>query len=142
MSNNNKMLEKEIIEFHNQQAKVANETSILDKMEANVIAKLCPFKKGDKVIFTERHNNKDYFGVVSAIYFNGINSDAIDNRSNVNNPPIINSIRINGINSDAIDNRWVIYVRPTTKNFVSLKDRWNISDKVLGKRKGDKIRKA
>jgi len=117
MSNNNKMLEKEIIEFHNQQAKVANETSILDKMEANVIAKLCPFKKGDKVIFTERHNNKDYFGVVSAIYFNGINSDAIDNR-------------------------WVIYVRPTTKNFVSLKDRWNISDKVLGKRKGDKIRKA
>ena len=114
-----KELEKEIIDFHKQQAKIANESVALGKMEKAIIDKYCPFKNGDRVIFTEwwRGNGKDYFGIVE-------------------------SIRFKGISYEAIDNRWVIGVKPTTKDFIAIKDRYNQAYKYLGENKNDKIRKA
>ena len=114
-----KELEPEIIAYHEQDALIANEKSKLFKMEDAIIKKYCPFKKGDKVIFTEwwRGNEKDYFGIIS-------------------------SIRFKGIDEDAIDNRWVICIQPTTKDFTKPIGSYNTSHKFLGENKKDKIRKA
>ena len=114
-----KNLEKEIIYFHLQQSKIENENTILSEMEKSIIEKYCPFKKGDNVIFNEwwRENNKDYFGIVKGI-------------------------RFEGISEDAIDSRWVICVEPTTKDFSKPKGSYNASYKYLGENKKDVIRKA
>jgi len=114
-----KKLEQEIIDFHSKQADIAKEEVALSKMEEAIIKKYCPFKKGDKVIFTEwwRVNGKDYFGVVK-------------------------NIRFNGITSTAIDNRWVIGVESTTKDFSKPTGGYNSSYKYLGVNEKDIIRKA
>ena len=114
-----KELEKEIIEFHSKQAHIADLQVKLSEMEEKIIAKYCPFKKGDKVVFTEwwRGNGKDYFGVVKNIQFKGINPDAIDNR-------------------------WILWIVPTTKDFKNLKGGYNSSYKHLGINRNDKIRIA
>lgn len=119
IENKMKNLEQEIIDFHCQQAKIANEQTLLSKMEEAIIKKYCPFKKGDKVIFTEwwRGNGKNYFGIVKSISFNGINEEAIDNR-------------------------WVICVEPTTKDFLKTKGSYNSSYKYLGTNEKDIISKA
>lgn len=114
-----KKLEQEIIDFHRKQADIEKKQTALSKMEEAIIKKYCPFKKGDRVIFTEwwRGNGKDYFGIV-------------------------NNISFRGINEDAIDSRWVICVEPTTKDFSKPKGSFNSSYKYLGKNKKDIIRKA
>ena len=114
-----KNLEQEIIDFHCQQANIAKEQVALSKMEEAIIKKYCPFKKNDKVIFTEwwRGNGKDYFGKV-------------------------HSIRFKGITDDAIDKRWVICVVPTTKDFTKPLGSYNTAYKYLGINGKDIIRKA
>jgi hypothetical protein len=114
-----KNIEQEIIDFHCQQANIAKLQTELSKMEEAIIKKYCPFKKGDKVIFTEwwRGNGKDYFGKV-------------------------HSIRFKGITPDAIDNRWVICVIPITKDFNKPLGSYNSSYKYLGENEKDIIRKA
>jgi len=114
-----KQLEKEIIEFHGMQSEIADMEVKLSKLEEDIIKKYCPFKKGDKVIFTEwwRKNNKDYYGIINMIYFAGITDEAIDRR-------------------------WRIQIQPTTKLFVPMKDRYNQSYKMLGEYNGDIIRKS
>ena len=114
-----KKLEQEIIDFHCKQADIANEEVALSKMEEAIIKKYCPFKKGDKVIFTEwwRGNGKDYFG-------------------------IIRNIKFKGIDEDAIDSRWVICVEPTTKDFSKAKGSYNSAYKYLGENKKDIIKLA
>jgi hypothetical protein len=114
-----KNIEQEIIDFHCQQANIAEHQTKLSKMEEAIIKKYCPFKKGDKVIFTEwwRGNGKDYYGIV-------------------------HSIRFNGITQEAIDNKWVICVIPTTKDFNKPLGSYNSSYKYLGVNEKDIIRKA
>lgn len=114
-----KNLEKEIIEFHSQQAEIAKKQSKLSKLEKLIIERYCPFKKGDKVIFTEwwRGNGKDYYGIVKLI-------------------------RFKGIDENAIDSRWVITVEPTTKDFSKIKGGYNSAYKYLGENEKDIIRKA
>lgn len=114
-----KNLQQEIIDFHHKQSYIANEESLLLKMEKEIIKKYCNLKKGDKVIFTEwwRGNGKDYFGIVK-------------------------DIRFKGITKDAIDSKWIICVEPTTKDFTKPKNGFNSSYKYLGENEKDIIKKA
>jgi hypothetical protein len=83
----------------------------------DIVKDHCPYKKGDKVIYTEwwRGNGKDYYGVVTHVEYSPDRSAAID-----------------GL--------WKIAVSPTTKAFVSKQGQHTIN---LGHYyKGDKIRKA
>jgi hypothetical protein len=111
-------MENEIIEFNKKQSEINRLKDELSIMEKGIIKKYCPYKKGDKVIFTEwwRGNNKDYFGVVDYINFKGLDENAIDGK-------------------------WVIVIKPTTKDFKKYLGSYNSSLKYIGEDKRDVIRK-
>ncbi|MBP6538910.1 MAG: hypothetical protein KA234_01140 [Saprospiraceae bacterium] len=111
-----KELEQEIQDFHTKEAEIATESAKLYAMGKDIVQKYCPYKKGDKVIYTEwwRGNGKDYFGIIDGISFKGISEGAVDKR-------------------------WIITIMPCTKDWVPIKNRSGV---WLGKHKRDVIRKA
>lgn len=111
-------LPNEIIAYSDKLRDIESQEKELSKIESDIIEKYCPYKNGDKVVYTEwwRDNGKDYFGIVD-------------------------NIRFKGINADAIDQKWVICVRPSTKDFNMPKGGYNSSFVYLGKNKLDKIKK-
>ena len=113
-------MEKELEEYNFTETQIKNLRNELLKIENDIIKKYCPFKKNDKVIYTEwwRGTTKDYFGIV-------------------------NNIQFKGISKTAIDNKWIITVQPTTNKIKKLNGNWNRSYVFLGdKNIGDVIRKA